>query len=413
MRAPSIRAGAAEGHQLESTTQVTATRPKRRILFVDDELSVLEGLRAVLRSQRREWDMVFALGGVPALELLRTERFDVVVTDMRMPVVDGAEVLQQTKDLQPHAVRIVLSGQTDVETAMKTVFTAHQFLAKPCECEQLRRVVQRACGLNDLVSSEELRRLAGDVSFLPAPPRTYLAISRALANETCTTREVAAIVERDPALCAKVLQVINSAFFGLPRSVSSVAQAIGYLGTLTLRNLALAMETVQASKGAKLPLSPEQLLDFQTNSLLVGLLGRHWYAGDRHRAEEAFIAGMLRDMGHWLLAIRKPMPDEDPDCHAALSAYLLGLWGIPHAVLEPVAFHEHPERVEHAELDVVDVVHLADRMAAELLPSPFQPQVLPLDASRFERLGVTAERLGQLRSDAHALLGHARELLKT
>lgn len=412
MSAPLTQPASAEGGELESTTRVTAPRTKRRILFVDDEVSVIEGLRAVLRAQRREWDMVFALGGGAAVELLQTQTFDVVVTDMRMPVVDGAEVLQRAKQLQPHAVRIVLSGQTDVETAMKSVFVAHQFLSKPCECEQLRGIVQRACGLNELVSSEELRRLAGDVSFLPAPPRAYLAITRAASNESCTTAEVAAIVEREPALCAKVLQIINSAFFGLPRSVSSVAQAINYLGTLTLRNLALAMETVQAAKGAKLPLSAQQLLDFQTNSLLVGLLGRHWYAGDRRRADEAFVAGMLRDMGHWLLAVRSPTTAVTSDCHAALSAYLLGLWGIPHGVLEPVAFHEQPERVEHGALEVVDVVHLADRIAADLLPSPFQLDVVPLDVSRLEQLGVTTERLRDLRADARGLLGHARELLK-
>jgi HD-like signal output (HDOD) protein/CheY-like chemotaxis protein len=413
MTAPLTRRGVTEGAQFESTTQASASRSKRRILFVDDEVSVLEGLRAVLRAQRHEWDMVFALGGVRATELLQSQTFDVVVTDMRMPVVDGAEVLQRAKQLQPHAVRIVLSGQTDVETAMKSVFSAHQFLAKPCEVKQLRAAVQRACGLNELVSSEELRSLAGDVSFLPSPPKTYLAISRAVANQSCTTGEVAAIVEREPALCAKVLQVINSAFFGLPRSVSSVAQAINYLGTLTLKNLALAMETMQASRGAQLPLTSPELLAFQTNSLLVGLLGRHWYAGDRRRADEAFVAGMLRDMGHWLLAVRTPTPVEAPDCHAALSAYLLGLWGIPHAVLEPVAFHERPDLVEHGELEVVDVVHMADRIAAELVPSPFQRDVEPLDASRLEQLGVTAERLQQFRDDARDLLGHARELLKS
>jgi HD-like signal output (HDOD) protein len=159
------------------------------------------------------------------------------------------------------------------------------------------------------------------------------------------------------------------------------------LGTLALRNLALAMETVAASSRAKLPLSNQELLNFQTNSLLVGLLGRRWYAADRRRADEAFVAGMLRDMGHLVLAARAGTGSMSPDCHGALSAYLLGLWGIPHNVLEPVAFHEHPEQVEHEVLEVVDVVHLADRIAAELCPSPFQLAPAPLDLDRLVRLG--------------------------
>jgi HD-like signal output (HDOD) protein len=384
---------------------------RRRILFADDEYAVLDGLQAVLRPQRREWDMVFALGGQAALERLKAEAFDVVVTDMRMPVVDGAELLRQTKELQPRAVRIVLSGETDAEAAMKTVFTAHQFLAKPCECERLRSVVQRACQLNELVSSEELRALAGDVSMLPAPPRTYLAITNALSRPTCNLAEVASIVERDPAVCAKVLQVANSAFFGLPRSVSNVTQATNYLGTLTLRNLALAMESASAARRAGSAISAAQLLAFQTNSLLVGLLGRHWYAGDRRRADEAFVAGMLRGMGHLLLAAQGRQ-EESMGCHAALSAYLLGLWGIPHSVLEPVAFHEQPERVDHDALEVVDVVHLADRVAAELQPSPFQRSPGDLDSERLARLGVGPERIDQLRQDARVMLGHTKELLK-
>jgi HD-like signal output (HDOD) protein len=356
--------------------------------------------------------MVFALGGPAALEEIKRQSFDVIVTDMRMPVIDGAELLRQAKALQPRMVRIVLTGQTDADTAMKTVFTAHQFLSKPCDGDQLRGVVQRACGLNELVFSEDLRTLAGDVSLLPTAPRTYLAISEALADPGSGINDVARIVERDPALCAKVLQVVNSAFFGLPRSVSSVAQATSYLGTLTLSNLALAMETVAATKTANLGLSSAQLLAFQTNALFTGMLGRRWYATDRRKADEAFVAGMLRDMGHIVLAARKLTSPEE-DCHGALAAYLLGLWGIPHAVLEPVAFHETPELVAHDSLEVVDVVHIADRIAGELAPSPFQPAPGALDLERLQRLGVTMEQLQALRAEAAQLLIHTRELLKS
>jgi HD-like signal output (HDOD) protein len=121
---------------------------------------------------------------------------------------------------------------------------------------------------------------------------------------------------------------------------------------------------------------------------------------------------MLRDMGHLVLAAQGKADTVDSDCHAALSAYLLGLWGIPHAVLEPVAFHERPERIEHDALEVVDVVHLADRIAAELAPSPFQPAPSPLDVERLERLGACGKQIASLRADAKELLVHTRELLK-
>ena len=409
------REAATNEPNLGFSSEVIARSPiaKRRILFADDEASVIQGLRSVLRAQRHDWEMSFAIGGLAAIEELMKSSFDVVVTDMRMPIIDGAEVLRQTKELQPRAVRIVLSGQTDAESAMKTVFTAHQFLAKPCDIDTLRSVVKRACALNTLVTSDDLRALAGDVSVLPAAPRTYLAISRAVANPVCSINDVASIVEREPSLCAKVLQVANSAFFGLPHAVSSVAQATSYLGTLALRNLALAMESAATIRRADLTLSPHELVAFQTNSLLVGLLGRRWFADDRRKADEAFVAGMLRDMGHFVLAAQKRPNDASPDCHAAVSAYLLGLWGLPHNVLEPVAFHEYPEQLEHDALEVVDVVHLADRIAAELAPSPFQGAAAPLDVDRLTRLGADGKRLEQLRNDARELLVHTRELLKS
>jgi HD-like signal output (HDOD) protein len=381
---------------LASGVVAAAALAKRRILFADDEANVLHGLRSVRRPQRHEWEMVFATGGPAALEEIKKAAFDVVITDMRMPIVDGAEVLRVTKELQPKAVRLVLSGQTDADTALKTVFTAHQFLAKPCDIEKLRSVVSRACHLNELITSDELRGLAGDVSMLPAAPRTYLAITQKLADPTCAISEVAGIVEREPALCAKVLQVVNSAFFGLPRTVSSITQATNYLGTLALRNLALAMETVAAASRAKLPLSNQELLAFQTNSLLTGLLGRRWFAADRRRADEAFVAGMLRDMGHLVLAVQGRVAAPGPDCHGALGAYLLGLWGIPHPVLE-----------------VVDVVHLADQLAAELAPSPFRSTATPFDIERLLQLGASAAQVDQLRADAKELLIHSRELLKS
>jgi HD-like signal output (HDOD) protein/CheY-like chemotaxis protein len=397
---------------LGSGVVATVATSKRRILFVDDEEEVLQGLRSVLRPQRNEWEMHFATGGPAGVEEVKRGSFDVVVTDMRMPIIDGAELLRQTKELQPRAVRVVLSGQTDVDSAMKTVFTAHQFLDKPCDIDKLRSVVKRACDLNALVTSDELRQIAGEVSALPAAPRIFLAISEALANPACGINDIAGLVEREPALCAKVLQVVNSAFFGLPRAVSSITQATNYLGTLALRNLSLAMEMVAASSRAKLPLSAAELLDFQTNALLVGMLGRRWFATDRRKADEAFVAGMLRDMGHLVRAAQRHPDNTAPDCHASLSAYLLGLWGIPHSILEPVAFHEQPEQVEHAALDVVDVVHIADRIAAELVPTPFQQAPPALDIPRLTHLGASVRQIEELQSDAKQLLVHTRELLK-
>jgi HD-like signal output (HDOD) protein len=392
-----------------SNPPLAAGAPRQRVLFVDDEPDILDGLRAVLRPQRREWDMVFALGGPAGLAQVEASKFDVVVTDMRMPILDGAGLLARVRELQPHAARLVLSGQTDPQTALRSVFTAHQFLAKPCDPERLRSVVKRCGELNELLGAEELKALAGDVGMLPSAPTTYLALSQTLADPNSSLSDAARIVEREPTLCAKVLQVANSAFFGLPRAVSSVSQAATFLGTLALRDLALAMETMAARPRGN-AISPPAYRAFQVNSLAVALLARRWFGSDRRKADDAFVAGMLRDMGHLVLATRPGSTAVEIGQHAALSAYLLGLWGIPHAVLEAVAFHEQPARVEHETLEVMDVVHLCDAVVSQRSPSPFQAPPA-LDVERFERLGVGAARLADLRAEAAQALREAREML--
>lgn len=408
MQAPFLKPDPSSG-----AVPIAESATRQRVLFVDDEPAILEGLRAVLRPQRREWDMVFALGGPAGLLEIESSRFDVVVTDMRMPMLDGAALLTRVKELQPQAVRLVLSGQTDSQTALKSVFTAHQFLAKPCDAEKLRSVVKRCCELNTLLAGSELCALAGDVSVLPAAPTTYLAISRALANPATGIQDVARIVEREPALCAKVLQVVNSAFFGLPRAVSSVSQAATYLGTLTLRDLALAMETVASARRKHVSVPAMRYLEFQTNSLAVALLARRFFRADRRRADEAFVAGMLRDMGHLVLAGRADS-SAAREQHPALSAYLLGLWGIPHPILEAVAFHERPERIErieHGSVEVVDVVHTCDALVSRVCPSPFQkPPVL--DTARLDRLGLGEAERADMEAQTGAVLREATEMLK-
>lgn len=109
-----------------------------KILFVDDEQKILDGLRRTLRPLRQEWTPTFANGAAEALHLLETENFDVVVTDMRMPGMDGLELLQQVTTRFPHLLRIVLSGQSELESFVRSSGAAHQYLTKPCSLDELK-----------------------------------------------------------------------------------------------------------------------------------------------------------------------------------------------------------------------------------------------------------------------------------
>lgn len=115
---------------------------KKRILFVDDDPQVLAGLEGVLRRDRARWEMVFALGGQRALDELGKERFDVVVTDMRMPDVDGVTVLLTVNEASPETLRILLTGYTDDEALARVRPIVHQLLQKPCTAATLRSALE-------------------------------------------------------------------------------------------------------------------------------------------------------------------------------------------------------------------------------------------------------------------------------
>jgi HD-like signal output (HDOD) protein len=382
-----------------------AENASKRILFVDDDANVLAGLRNVLRTRRREWDMVFAVGPNEALTKLSEGRFDVVVSDMRMPGMDGATLLGKVKQMQPWAVRMILSGQTELESVMKSVFIAHMFLSKPCDPIVLQTVVDRACRLQSILNSDELRATAGKVEMLPAAPKTYVALNEALIQASCSVATVVRIIERDVGLCAKLLQLVNSAFFGLQRRISSLTETVTYLGVSTIKNLALALETFSNAAQSS-GLSESAILALQSHSLLTGQIARKVGAKDAKIAEEAFLAGVLHDVG-WLLRVKNTsgLDGGTPVDRALLGAYLLGLWGLSHPIIEAVAYHNEPNLLAHSSLELVDIIYISHSFANELGGVPTAGQ--DLDCTYLASIGVDQARLSEMRMVAEKVTNAA------
>ena len=385
----------------------------KRILFVDDEPPILEGLQNLLRKNRRKWDMSFAVGGEAALELLKTQSFDVLVSDMRMPGVDGAQLLRYAKDHHPKTVRIILSGHMELKMALQAVPVAHQFLSKPCDALELENVVERACGVQDLLNDDtgSLRQMIGRINQLPSAPKTYHALMQALAEDRAGIDEIARLLKQDMAICAKLLQVVNSAFFRLARRIANVEEAVRYLGFVMVRNLALTVEVFQSIE----PLRGLSLEALQEHALRVAALAKR-LCRDKAQADDAFMAGLLHDIGYLILAtemsnrleqaLRQAAQEQIPPyqaeyqllgvSHAEIGAYLLGLWGLPYPIIEAVANHHQPQRVPQRSFDVLAAVYLANLLVHETtalnLPGGQSP-----DPAYLESLGVTLEQLAEWR----------------
>ncbi len=357
----------------------------KRILFVDDDVHLLDGLRARLRRQRRRWDMEFALGGEVALAEIRRWPFDVVVSDMRMPGIDGATLLDHIKQERPETVRIVLSGHTELEAAFRALPVAHQFLSKPCDAKVLENVIERACGLQDLLGEKTMRHAVGAVQQLPPAPRIYLELTAALGRREVELENIANIIRQDPAITARVLQIVNPAFFGLPQSMTGIQDAIAYLGVFMVKNIVLSVEVFRAFEGDPREFSVESL---QQHCYLSARIAGHMLP-EGYSAADAFAAAMLHDIGKLILAAQapehlaevtrvcretgRPMHVVELErhffCHAHVGAYLLGLWGLPYPLVEAVAHHHTPGQVKQREFDVLGGVYLANLLAHEQAPA--------------------------------------------
>jgi HD-like signal output (HDOD) protein len=372
----------------------------RRVLFVDDEPAILAALRNLLHRDRRRWEMVFAPSGEAALEELSRARFDVVVSDMRMPGIDGATLLTRIQRDYPATVRIMLSGHADHEAIVRALPALHQLLSKPCDVKTLRGAIERAMDLEALAHDAAIREVICKLDKLPSPPDVYLDLTRALASSTSTITDVARIVARDPGICAKLLQLVNSAYFGHGGATSSIEHAIAQLGTEQLRYVALTA-SVFASLDTR-GFTAFSIDDFQESSARVSRIARQ--LAPRDKSTEAFVAGLLHDVGQLVLAIgmretyaevvRRTRAGENVlavereligASHADIGAGLLRIWGVPPSIVEPIRFHHDPTQAPEDAREIAMAIQVAH--ATEKRPSPRLSQEI-LDRTVYDRIGL-------------------------
>lgn len=355
-----------------------------RVLFVDDELNVLSGLRRLLRAQRGAWDLHFASGATEALELFAAKPFDVLVTDMRMPGMDGAELLARVAADYPNTVRLVLSGQSEHERIFRAIGPAHQFLSKPCEEKVLVSTINRACNLQSQIQNDSIRKLISRVGDLPSLPEIYKRLVTELESDNASIERVGRIIESDLAMSLKVLQLVNSSFFGLPQHVTCPRHAVSLLGLNVIRPLCLTAAAFSQQQdpcieGFSLSAAVDHGLAVATAARRIADLE----ANDAQLTDDAFIAGMLHDIGKltlattlpdgfresWQLSRDESIPLYEAEAqvfgtsHAEVGAYLLDLWGLPTPIIEAVALHHRPCEAGNEQFTPLSAVHLANELS--------------------------------------------------
>ncbi|MEO1574236.1 MAG: HDOD domain-containing protein [Pseudomonadota bacterium] len=353
---------------------------KEKVLFVDDESCVLDGLRRALRHRRREWDMAFAMGGQAAIDMLDDFQPTVVVSDMRMPGMDGAAVLTEVKARLPGTVRIVLSGNSDTASIMRAVGPSHQYLSKPCDTTDLDNAIARTRALRDMLNHDALARRMTGFEELPSLPSTYERLISALKSSETSIVEVADIIASDIAMTAKVLKLVNSAYFGIPRNVTDIHKAVSFLGMETIAALVLGHGAFAAMRPA-----PDASFDFEGT---IAMAMRTAAAArtiatyenfEKRIINDAFLAGMLGYIGQIIVATSLPeeyravvdasasatILDVDVELSEAgarfdeMGAYLMGLWSLPDTVVEAAAYRKRPGSSAVHEPGALTAAHIA------------------------------------------------------
>jgi HD-like signal output (HDOD) protein len=390
-----------------------------RLVLVDNEHHVASSHRRALRSVRPEWDVVLATNAAEAIAAL-----EVFISELGKRPGDGVALFESVKERWPATVRIALSEFAEKNVALRLERSVHRFLHKPCDTYMLAMLIERSSTLRSVVNDPSVLAAIGGLEAIPRPPVTVQALEKVLADPDAGVIAVAAVINRDAALTARLLRVVNSSFFGVGRQVTRVDAAVNFMGVSLVRAIALADGATRSFRVAPDVLD---LDEWNMHAVRVAASARDISLAmcphDRSLADEAFLAGLLHDVGQVVLAGVAPdnwkaidaaahaegVPLNDVErrlnrvSHALVGAYLLSLWGLPSSVVEAVAFHHTPERLAGTMFDAAVAVHVADALAARMpgrtAPSMHLPSVAGAGISD-EQLQAWRSRYGVLEAAA-------------
>jgi len=355
----------------------------KRILFVDDDPLVLDGLRRVFHPHTTEWQTSFADSGPQALEAMARCPFDAIITDLRMPGMDGNELLAEVRERHPQTVRIILSGQADRELTLKSTRNAHQYLSKPCDAATLKATIARASALRDVLHEPSLQALVGRARSLPSVPALYQDLMREFESPESSVNNLAGIIARDTAMTTKILQLANSAFFGASCRILNPKDAVLYLGFDTIKALTLTVKVFARFSSAGSCFSVDALARHSVVTAAIARKIAKAVGLSVGEMEDSFLAGLLHDVGKLVLVDALPGKYAEVlrlaeaegtsvleaerkvfgTTHQEVGAYLLWLWGLPDPAVEAVAYHHCPNRCPGARVSPLTAVHIADAVS--------------------------------------------------
>ncbi|MEE9256566.1 MAG: HDOD domain-containing protein [bacterium] len=249
-------------------------------------------------------------------------------------------------------------------------------------------------------------------SKVPSLPTIFLQINEAVNKPRSTMRDIARIISADQGLSARLLRIVNSAFYGFPSKIDTISRAITIIGTKQLRDLALATTVIQMFRG--MPTKLVNINSFWRHSVACGISSRILASyHSESNIEHFFVAGLLHDIGR--LLIYKEAPSQAKDVlaqsrkknellhlverdvlgfdHAEVGGLLLKAWRLPASLEEAVRFHHRPARAPRFPMEA-SMTHLADLIANALQMGSSGERFVPhLEGEAWNRLGISTSVL--------------------
>lgn len=396
------------------------------ILFVDDELSILKSLRRLFMDE--DWQMLFASSGNEGLETLKTEKVDLVVSDVRMPGMDGVEFLNRVKDLYPGIVRIFLSGYAEKKSVSSALAQgcAQQILPKPWNESELREVI---CAALDQSRKQQrgqrsLQTVINSLSNLPPLPSVYQDLRDCLADhKNFTIDQVVEIVRGDAAMSIDLLHWANSALFGQRRKVDTVKRAVVLLGIDVVESLVLSEAITRTIGALTKQTSGFDSRDLQRHSMgcaiIARLLAETFSASQPELADRVFIAGLLHDIGllaeaglfaeqfakvQETAAAKKLLLVEAESevlqtSHPEIGAILAEWWSLPSFIVNAIRWHLEPQNARE-DKKIVEKVAVANILVTEFGIGVSGDHRIPeIEQSLRDRYRLMPEQLEQIKRE--------------
>ncbi len=378
----------------------------KKILFVDDEKQILRALKRLFVNST--YDVYFAESGDAALKLLKDNTFDLLVTDIRMPEMDGIELLRQVKETSPLTLRVALSGYTD----NKKIYSALEdnlaklYLFKPWDNKELTSLIDRLFDLEDVLKDKKLLNLINNLDELPTVPDLYSELCK-MVEDNVDIETISRKLEEDQSIASKLLRVANSAFYGA--KTGSISQAIMYIGLINVKNIVLS-NGIFTSLGIDRDLQ-RSLWDHVnlTNRLMNAIYQKCLFkkvpnmfasAGLLHDIGRVIIYQFFMDEFKQVLEVVKEHPERSITeiereiigvDHQKIGGYLLNWWEIPVPIVESAVFHHDPMHESVINKELVSVVHIANYYSWKLLKDETTTQILDLQV--YDYLGIKEENV--------------------